>query len=319
MMPEKKGQFINPFTDFGFKRLFGTEKNKDILIDFLNELLSKKTGPIKFIKFLNSEKIGISDDDRRSIFDIYCENELGEKFIIEMQKAKQGFFRDRMLYYATFPIQDQAPKGSWNYELKAVYAIALMDFDFTPKPKKGDVIEQPTEYVHHVQLMNTKTHEIFSDKLTFVYAEMPKFTLKLSECKTRYEKWFYILNHLSDMVSIPKELNKKGAFKQIFSEAKYSALSTKERTAYEKDLKTYRDLTNSFDTARDEGIAEGIEQGIEQGIERGIERERRMQGERRTHEKIETAKEMLSDGVPIKTIAKYTKLSVKEIQKLSKK
>jgi predicted transposase/invertase (TIGR01784 family) len=109
-------KYISPFTDFGFKKLFGTEPNKDLLIDFLNELLRKDEGEIVDLTFLSKEQLGRAIDDRKAIFDIYCENQQGEKFIVEIQKAKQKYFKDRSIYYSTFPTQSQAQKGQWSFQ-----------------------------------------------------------------------------------------------------------------------------------------------------------------------------------------------------------
>ena len=129
--PEQNHMFINPFTDFGFKKIFGEEPNKDLLIDFLNELLREHDASIKDLTYKKTEHLGKSDMDRNVVFDLFCENERGEKFIVEMQKAKQSFFKDRMLFYSTFPIQDQGiKKQNWNYNLKAVFAIGILDFTF---------------------------------------------------------------------------------------------------------------------------------------------------------------------------------------------
>jgi predicted transposase/invertase (TIGR01784 family) len=129
-------RYINPYTDFGFKRLFGEEANKDLLIDFLNTFLPERHR-VKTLEFRNTEQLGVIALDRRAIFDIYCEAENGERFIVEMQKARQNWFKDRALFYAAFPIRDQAPKGTfdldrkvWDFELKAVYLIAILDFEY---------------------------------------------------------------------------------------------------------------------------------------------------------------------------------------------
>ena len=108
MSPDFVEKYINPFTDYGFKRLFGEEANKDLLIDFLNELLREEQGEIKDITFLKTEHLGASEIDRKAVFDLYCENQKGEKFIVELQKTKQDFFKDRALYHSTFPIQEPA-------------------------------------------------------------------------------------------------------------------------------------------------------------------------------------------------------------------
>ena len=150
-MAEVKEKYINPFTDFGFKRLFGEEPNKDLLLDFLNELLKDQQGNIVDLTYLKTEKLGKTELDRKAIFDLYCENEKGEKFIVEIQKSKQNFFKDRSVYYATFPIQEQAEKSDWNYELKAVYTIGILDFVFDSD--KND----ETKYRYDVKLQDIET------------------------------------------------------------------------------------------------------------------------------------------------------------------
>ncbi|TAG85330.1 MAG: hypothetical protein EAZ20_15455, partial [Bacteroidetes bacterium] len=145
---KKTYYFINPYTDFGFKKLFGEEVNKDILIDFLNTLLDLQDEKrIKNIRYLKNEHLGKYESDRKAIFDIYCETESNEKFIVEMQKAKQQFFKDRALFYTSFLIQQQAKKDNkkknfvWDYELKNVYCVALMDFSFEGSGKiKHDIM-----------------------------------------------------------------------------------------------------------------------------------------------------------------------------------
>ena len=106
-MIDQRERYINPYTDFGFKKLFGTEMNKDLLISFLNALFYGHE-VVRDVTYLNNEHFGASVLDRKAIFDVYCENEQGEKFIVEMQKAEQNYFKDRSLYYATFPIREQA-------------------------------------------------------------------------------------------------------------------------------------------------------------------------------------------------------------------
>ena len=166
-MAEFIEKYINPFTDYGFKRLFGEEPNKDLLLDFLNELLKEEQGQIRDLTFLKNENLGASEVDRKAIFDIYCENEKGEKFIVELQKTKQSFFKDRTLYYSTFPIREQARRADWNYELKAVYTVAILDFVFDEDKA------EPDKYRYDVKLTDQETKQLFYDKLTFIYLEMP--------------------------------------------------------------------------------------------------------------------------------------------------
>jgi predicted transposase/invertase (TIGR01784 family) len=162
-------RYIDPRTDFGFKKLFGTEANKFVLQEFLQSLLQSK-GKITSLRYLNPAQLGISETDRNAIYDIYCETSTGEKFIVEMQRAEQDYFKDRSVFYSTFPIQSQAKKGNqWDFNLNAVYTIGILDFVFEADEKE----KKKFQYMHHVQLSDTEIKEVFYDKLTFVYLELP--------------------------------------------------------------------------------------------------------------------------------------------------
>ncbi|MDM8546992.1 Rpn family recombination-promoting nuclease/putative transposase [Candidatus Venteria ishoeyi] len=247
-----KDKYISPFTDFGFKKLFGSEPNKDILIDFLNELLQKDTGRITDLTYLSPEQLGRDADSRKAIFDIYCESESGEKFIVELQKAKQNYFKDRSIYYSTFPIQQQAEKGDWNFKLNAVYTIGILDFVFDEDKHDSAVFH------HEVQLIDKKTNKVFYDKLTYVYLEMPKFNKTENELETHFDKWLYVLKNLEDLSSRPVKLQER-IFAKLFEQAALGNYTEAEYAAYEESLKIYRDLKNSIDTAFDEGRMEALQ------------------------------------------------------------
>ncbi|MEO0986131.1 MAG: Rpn family recombination-promoting nuclease/putative transposase [Cyanobacteria bacterium J06639_14] len=256
-------RYINPLTDFGFKRLFGTEPNKDLLIDFLNVVLPK-AHRVKDLTYRNNENIGNTFIDRKAIFDIYCESEIGEKFIVEIQKAKQNYFKDRSIYYSTFPIQEQAEKGDWNYKLSAVYTIGILDFIFDDH--KEDAVIQ-----HIVELKNQKC-QVFYDKLKFIYIELPKFTKSLEQLQNHYEKWLFLLKHLYELEDKPEVLQ-ESIFARLFEVAEIARFSSVERQAYENSLKYYRDLQNVVDTSREEGREEGRVEST-QGIALNLLREK---------------------------------------------
>ncbi|WP_017304359.1 Rpn family recombination-promoting nuclease/putative transposase [Spirulina subsalsa] len=291
-------KYLNPFTDYGFKKLFGEEPNKNLLLDFLNELLKEEQGEIISLNYIKNEQLGNSDLDRKAIFDLYCENEAGEKFIVELQKTKQRFFKDRTVYYSTFPIRDQAPKNDWDYQLKAVYLIAILDFVFDEDQ------HEPEKYRYDVKLTDIETCKIFYDKLTFIYLEMPKFTKTLEQLETRFDKWLYILRNLTELEEIPAPLQEQ-VFEQLFETAEIARLSREQMRSYEDSLKYYRDLKNSMDTARDEGKEEGIEIGIEIGREEGIEMG------------VKTvALALLQEGISEQVILKTTGLTAEELDQL---
>ena len=285
--PEK---YINPFTDYGFKKLFGEEVNKDLLLDFLNELLKGEMGEIKELSFLKTEQLGITQLDRKAIFDLYCENEKGEKFIVELQKTKQNFFKDRTLYYSTFPIIEQARRIDWDFELKAVYTIAILDFVFDADK------HEPEKFRYDVKLTDIETHHVFYDKLTFIYLEMPKFNKKVEELETRFEKWLYVIRNLNKLDRVPDKLREK-IFEKLFEAAEISKFTIAQAQSYEDSLKHYRDLKNSLDTAREEGFAEGEERGKREG-------------------KLEVARKLIKKGLPIKDISELTGLTENEINQI---
>ncbi len=279
-MTDFKEKYINPFTDYGFKRLFGEEPNKGLLLDFLNELLKEEQGKIIELTYLKSENLGSTELHRKAIFDLYCTNERGEKFIVELQKTKQKFFKDRTIYYSTFPIRDQAIIGSeWDFELKKVYTIAILDFVFDSDKNELN------KFRYDVKLTDIDTNKIFYDKLMFIYLEMPKFNKTVEELETRFDKWLFVIKNLHKLDRVPEKL-RENIFLQLFDTAEISRFSKEEYQSYEDSLKYYRDMKNSLDTAKEEGKIEG---------------------------KIEIAKEMIKDKEPVEKIMKYTGLTENEI------
>ncbi len=263
-MSNIKEKYINPFTDFGFKKLFGEEPNKELLMDFLNELLREQEGEITKLTYLKNEHMGASGADRKAIFDLYCENQRGEKFIVELQKSKQRFFKDRTLYYASFPIQEQAKRADWDYQLKAVYTVAILDFVF-----EEDKLHTG-KFRYDVKLTDIQTCKVFYDKFTFIYLEMPKFDKKADELETRFDKWLYVLKNLNRLDGVPERLRER-IFERLFEVAEIARFSREELLSYEDSLKYYRDLKNSIDQAKEEGKFEGKIEVVRNGAEAGLD------------------------------------------------
>jgi predicted transposase/invertase (TIGR01784 family) len=254
-----KDHYINLFTDFGFKKIFGEEQSKPNLISFLNTLLPKKHH-IADLTFSKNEQQGASALDRKAIFDLNCTSSNGDHFIVELQKAKQNYFKDRSLFYATFPIQQQAKMGEWDFKLAAVYTIGILDFLFEEdkqNPKEKDRV------IHHIQLKN-QHNQVFYDKLTFIYLTLPNFKKTADQLETLQEKWFYLFRHLHELEDIPPRLRER-VFARLFEQAQIARFQPEERVAYENSLKYYRDIKNVIDTARDEGKIEGKAEGKAEG------------------------------------------------------
>jgi predicted transposase/invertase (TIGR01784 family) len=257
-------KYINPFTDFGFKKLFGTEPNKDLLIDFLNEVVLPDQRKITDLSYKKNDQLGSTEFDRKAIFDLYCIGSKNERFIVEMQKAKQNYFKDRTVFYATFPIQEQAQKGDWDFSLSEVFTVGILDFVFSDDEQTER--SEDKEVRHVVNLKDQKCH-VFYDKLTFIYLEMPNFTKTEDELETSYDKWLYVLKNLATLTNRPSKLQEK-IFQRLFETAEIAKFSPEEKEQYEESLKSYRDLKNVIDTSFDEGKTEGkIEGKIEEKIE----------------------------------------------------
>jgi predicted transposase/invertase (TIGR01784 family) len=299
-------KYINLLTDFGFKRLFGSEPNKALLIDFLNVILPPQH-TVADISYKNNENVGNTEMDRKAIFDIYCESKTGEKFIVEIQKAKQNYFKDRSVYYSTFPIQEQAEKGDWNYKLSSVYTIGILDFIFEDH-------KQEQEFLHTVELKNQNC-EVFYDKLKFIYVELPKFKKKIEELETHFEKWLYLFKHLSELETPPEKLQ-EGVFKQLFEIAEIAKFTPEEQRAYENSLKYYRDLHNVIETSKLEARQEGIAMGVEQGIVIGREEEKLLNLTRQRSLILKLLSRKLGE-IPNSIQQKINQLSMESLETLS--
>jgi predicted transposase/invertase (TIGR01784 family) len=268
-------KYINPYTDFGFKKLFGEEGNKDLLIDFLNQLLPAHH-QIADLNFRNVENLADLSAERKAIFDIHCKAVSGERFIVEMQKAKVKYFKDRSLFYVTFPIREQAQQGEWNFKLAPIYFVAILDFEY-------DEAEERRKFRRDVALKD-QDGDVFFDKLHFKFLQMPLFRLQEHELKTKFDKWCYFLKNLESFDHIPNILNEP-IFQKAFGTAELAGLTAQQRDNYEQSLIQYRDLQSALETAVEEN-------------------------------KIEIARKAINKGFDNETISELTELTVTQIEQL---
>ncbi len=280
-------KFINPFTDIGFKRIFGQEISKPVLIAFLNALLDGERRIVD-LQYLDKEQPGESIDDRSLIYDVYCRLENGDHIIVEMQNKGQAFFKNRSVYYISRSISRQGDPGpEWQYDVKAVYIIALLNF------RRDDISR---EFRTDVALMDMKHKTLFSDKMRLVYLQLPYFTKELEECETLFEKLIYVLKHMDVLQRMPW-LAQDAVFQKLASIADVTSLSKKERTAYDENLRKYRDTLAVLEGQFLEGEAKGRAEGAEEN-------------------KRENARRMKSKGFPVEVIAEITNLTAEEIEAL---
>lgn len=242
------GRYIDITTDYGFKRIFSAEPNKDLLIAFLNELFrGRKT--IHDLVYNRNEHVGETADSGAVIFDLTCTAANDEQFIIEVQRSPQANLKRRMLYYGSKLIADQAPKGKrteWNYGISEVYVIVLMD-GFSMPDNDGS-----KEYLRDICLCNRDSGAVFYEDLGFIYVELINFVKQETALKSDLDKWLYVLKNLSSMDKLPVYL-RKPVFEKLFSIAEYSKLNREERKMYDVSLKRKWDNKAVMDYAMEKG------------------------------------------------------------------
>ena len=288
-------KFINPFTDVGFKRIFGQEFSKPLLLDFLNSLLEGEKHIVN-LTFLDKEQPALYDEDRSLIYDIYCETDEGEHIIVEMQNKSQPYFKSRSIYYISESIARQGERGSsWNYAIDSVYLIAFLNF--IP-------LDFKQQFRTDVVLAEKNTVDQFSDKLRMIYLQLPLFKKEADECENQVERWIYLLKNMETLSRLPWAAQ-SAVFKKLESIADVGAMSRDERLKYDEALRKYRDTISVFEGVRMDGLMEGRMEGRKEG---------RMEGQR--SEKMENARKMKTYGLALDMIAEITGLSIEEVRGL---
>ena len=281
-------KFINPFTDVGFKRIFGQEFSKPVLLAFLNSLLEGERVIVN-LKLLDKEQIGLAEGDKSLIYDVYCETDTGEYIIVEMQYKSHIRFKERCLFYTAYSIARQGEPGKfWKYNIRAVYLVALLNF------KTPSVSE---EFRTDVALMDMQHHRQFSDKLRMIFLQMPYFTKEAEECETIFEKIIYTLKHMDILQRMPW-MAQNAVFQRLAEIADVASLSKEERMRYDEYLRAYRDTIVVMEGQYQEGMEKGMENGMEKGM---------------LAAKLDNARKMKADGMADELISKYTGLPLEEI------
>ncbi len=286
-------RYLNPYTDFGFEKLFGEDANKDLLIDFLNELLPQQH-QIADLTFNNADRLNDIPASRRAVFDIYCTAKSGARFVVEMQKAKVNFFKERSLFYSTFPIRDQAVKGDWDFSLNPVYLIAILDFEY-------DEAEERRKFLRSVHLKD-QDGDIFYDKLQFKFLQMPLFTKEAHELVSHFDKWCYFLKNLIKFEEIPAIL-REPIFEKAFRTSELAALTHSQYDEYQLSRLGYLEINAAIQTALDKGRAEGKAEAAAEG-----------KAEERTSIYVKIIPRLFHEGKSVSEIALLLDLSSDEVQ-----
>ena len=259
-----KAKYIDLMVDWSFKRVFGTEVNKDILIEFLKVIFPQFA--ITDITYIPTEQLGIMEEDRKAIFDVLCKTEDGKTFLVEMQRGAQEHFFERALYYTSFPImkqgkkaiakEDEKGKDPWDFSLDGVFFLGVLDFKY----------EQDEMTEHRYQLLETKTLKRMTDKLEFVFVEVAKFNKREDELETDLDKWLYLLKNMSTLLERPAALRDR-VFGRLFDVAEYARLDDEERKKYVEAMNTTRDTFNMIAYARKQNSYEIARRMIDKGLD----------------------------------------------------
>ena len=330
-----EGKYIDLMVDWSFKKIFGTEVNKDILIEFLKVIFPQYA--ISDITYVPTEQLGIMEDDRKAIFDVLCRTVDGKTFLVEMQRGYQKHFFERALFYTSFPIMKQGKKAlaeeakgnrPWDFSLDGVFFLGILNFKYED--------DEMTE--HRYRLMEATSKKLMTDKLEFVFVEVEKFDKGEDELETDLDKWLYLLKNMSNLLERPERLRDR-IFTKLFDVAELAQLDDEDRIKYIKAMNTERDTYNQIEYARETGREEGREEGHKVGKEEGLKegreeghKEGKEEGLKEGHKEgkeegikegakqnsCDIAKRMLEKGIDIETISELTGLTEKEISELNR-
>jgi predicted transposase/invertase (TIGR01784 family) len=306
---------INPRVDFAFKKLFGSEENKDLLLSLLNAILADEPDIID-LTLKNPYNLAAYQAGKMSILDIKAVDENGRWFNVEMQIGQYLYFDKRSIYYWAKLVTEQLSEGMLFKELKKTFSINILDFNF---------IQDDGEFHNVYKIINVATgkDDKLHDMFELHYIELKKFTRKHQEISTALDRWstFLTCAHKLDKNKLPEELrNDKEIVKAVTAVDRM--FDEDERLVYEGRMLVMADIEGKIDSAEDKGMAKGIEMGIEKGIEKGIERgmEKGIAKGVETgkkEEQLKNVENMLLEGMEMPLISKITGLSPEEVRRLT--
>ena len=328
-----KNPYAKLTNDFVFKRIFGTEATKDILMMFLNHMIGSPK--IANVRIRNAEHLGMTSKDRKAVFDINCSTEEGEEFIVEMQHASQEYFRERATYYTSYPTIEQGEIAkskyfeehgttagfSWDFNLKHIKFIAILSFRMEHEKSWP---EERFSSSYHIR--EDTNHELMHDKHQYIFLELPRFKKRIDELENEYDRWVYLFKNMHKFTERPKEFSGK-EYDRLFEMTEFANFTAEDYKRYQEAEKMFNDNQNCLNYAekrgylqgvedglargREMGRAEGREEGREEGKEKGRE-EGREEGERCMAMKI--AQRMLEQGLSHEDIARMTGLSISDLK-----
>lgn len=285
-----KFKYADLLNDEVFKLVFGRESTKDVMIEFLNQVILDRK--ILDLEFIDKEMHPIERDAKGTVYDMFCKTDDGSRIIVEVQRRKQPFYPERALYYSTFQIQRQVEAGAEYYDFLPVYVVSILDFVMGDDPQSNVV---RTAY----RLYEDNSHKLLTDRVTFIFIELPKFKKTVEELDGNIlEGMYFCFKNMPELESRPEVLDHH-VFTKIFDVTELYNMDQETRDKVLDNMTTERDLKNQMIYAREEGREEGRVEGREEGREEGI---------------ALAIKNMADSGLDAEQIAEIMKMPVADVQ-----
>ena len=293
---QRECRYADLLVDEVFKLVFGRESTKDVMIEFLNQVIPDRT--IVDLEFIDKEMHPIERDAKGTVYDMFCKTDDGARIIVEVQRRKQPFYPERALYYSTFQIQRQVEAGAKQYDFLPVYVISILDFTIDTKSACDKV---KTTY----RLYEEESHVLLTDRVTFIFIELPKFRKSIDELDGNIlEGMYFCFKNMAALNERPEVLDHQ-IFRRIFEVSELYNMDKNTRDKVLDKMTTERDLINQLEYARQEAINEGRAEGLEKGLAKGL-------AKGRAQERAENIRKMLAAGIPAETIAAALNITVEE-------
>lgn len=285
-------KYADLLNDDVFKLVFGQESSKDVMIEFLNQVIADRT--IVDLEFIDKEMHPVERDLKGSVYDMFCRTDDGSRIIVEVQRRKQPFYPERAIYYSTFQIQRQVEAGAEYYDFLPVYVVNIMNFTMD---ENADSSEVKSVY----RLYEETTHSLLTDRVTFIFLELEKFKKTIDELDGNVlEGMYFCFKNMPILAERPEILRHK-VFEKIFEVTELLNMDKVTRSKVLGNMTTERDLRNQMRYATETAIAEGLAQGMAQGKAEG---------------RAEIIRMMGAKGMTATEISKIVEIDVAEIEEL---
>ena len=291
---QREFKYADLLDDDVFKLVFGRESSKDVMIEFLNQVIPDRK--IIDLEFVDKEMHHVDRSRKDSIYDMFCKTDDGSRIVVEVQRRKQANFAERAIYYSTFSIANQVSAGAGCYDFYPVYVISILNFGFKPGGSKVK-----SEF----RLYETDTRELLTDRVTFIFLDLSKFKKTAEELSGDIlEGMYFCFKNIVSLTERP-EILEHDVFRKIFEVSELINMDEVTRSKVIEKMTTERDLRNQMEYARQEAIAEGHAEGLAAGHAEGLA-EGLAEGELNSRKTI--ARKMIEMGMPLDKIAEATGL-----------